>query len=233
MTLFDMYQLMELILNKDYSGNTITPERFSQLIKVVNIDKFRKKFGLPEEYQPGRPVPREFAEITAKNADDLRMFKATPLLNTPSPAGLLPYPNNYAHYDAIYYNLSVTIDGAAVIMPRPIEILRESQISARRGNYTKTPTTGYPVAVLRSAGIQIYPVSITVVDFTYWRFPIDPVFAYVQGEGFITYDAPNSVEFEWTVDEHTSLVAMMLQYFGVNLRESEIYNYANIKLKEG
>jgi len=38
MTLFEMYNLIELIVNKDYSGNVITPERFSDLIKVVNID---------------------------------------------------------------------------------------------------------------------------------------------------------------------------------------------------
>lgn len=59
-----MYNVIELIVNKDFSGNIITPERFNELIKVVNIDLFRKKYGLPEQYQPGRPVPKEYVEIT-------------------------------------------------------------------------------------------------------------------------------------------------------------------------
>jgi len=233
MTLFEMYQLIELILNKDYSGNTITPERFSQLIKVVNIDKFKKKFGLPEEYQPGRPVPREYVEITLKNADDLRVFKATPLMNTPCPAGLLPFPADYAHRDEIYYNDTVTIDGVATVMPRPVEVLRESQLSARRGNYTTRPTFKYPVGVMRNSGIQIYPTTITAVDFTYWRWPVTPVFAYIQEEGYITYDAANSTEFEWPIDEHTSLARMILEYLGINLREAEILQYANTKIQQG
>lgn len=233
MTLFEMYELMEFILNKDYSGNMLTPNRFKQLIKVVNIDKFKKKYGLPEEYQPGKPIPREYVEITLKNADDLKAFKATPLMNTPCPGGLLSYPPDYAHRDELYYNEAVTIDGIVTVLPRPVEILRESQTSSRRGSFTKMPSLRYPIGVMRNNGIQIYPITITSVDFTYWRWPVDPVFAYVQGTGYITYDVANSVEFEWPVDVHMDLVRMMLEYFGVNLREADIVQYANTKIQQG
>lgn len=233
MTLFDMYSLMELILNKDYGGNVLTPERFRQLIKVVNIDKFKKKFGLPEEYQPGRPVPREYVEITLKNADDLRKFKATPLINTPAVAGLLPYPEDYAHRDQIVYNQTVFTGVAPEVIPRQVEILTETQAAARRSNYTKRPTTTYPIGVMRSAGIQIYPITVTVVDFYYWRFPIDPVFSYNQYAGYITYNAAASVEFEWPEDEKLSLVAMMLGYLGINLRDADILQYSEMKKQTG
>lgn len=227
-----MYELIELILNKDYSGNVVTPERFKQLIKVVNIDKFKKKFGLPEEYQPGRPVPREFIEVTAKNADDMKAFKE-PLVNTPCPGGLLPYPSNYAHKDQITYNRTVMIDGVATVVPRPVEILRESEATARRGNYTKAPSGAYPIGVMRSNGIQIYPVTIVAVDFVYWRWPNEPVFEYNQFSGYITYNASSSTEFEWPEDNHMDLVRMMLEYMGVNLREADIVQYANTKMQQG
>jgi hypothetical protein len=224
---------MELILNKDYSGNMLTPDRFNQLIKVVNIDKFKQKYGLPEQYQPGRPIPKEYAEITLKNTDDLRRFKATPLISSPCPGGLLPYPTDYAHRDEIYYNESVIIDGVTTYLPRPVEILRENQLSSRRGNYTKMPSLRYPVAVLRNTGIQIYPITISLVDFTYWRWPITPQFAYIANEGYITYNASFSIEFEWPIDVHLDLVRMMLEYMGVNLREAEIVQYANTKIQQG
>jgi len=227
-----MYTLIELVLNKDYSGNVVTPERFKQLIKVVNIDMYKKKFGLPEEYQPGRPVPREFIEVTAKNADDMKAFKV-PLTNTPCPAGLLPYPSNYAHKDQITYNRTVTIDGVATSMPRPVEILRESEATARRGNYTKAPSVAYPIGVMRNNGIQIYPTTIAAVDFVYWRWPNEPVFEYNQFPGYITYNASSSTEFEWPEDNHMNLVRMMLEYMGVNLREADIVQYANTKMQQG
>lgn len=233
MNLWDMYELMGLVLNKDYGGNVLTPERFRQLIKVVNIDKFKKKFGLPEEYQPGRPIPREYVEITLKNADDLRKFKATPLINTPAVDGLLPYPEDYAHRDQIIYNQTVFTGVAPEIIPRQVEILPETQAAARRSNYTKRPTTTYPIGVMRSAGIQIYPITITVVDFFYWRFPIEPVFSYNQYPGYITYNAGASVEFEWPEDEKLSLVAMMLGYMGVNMRDADILQYSEMKKQTG
>jgi len=232
MTLFEMYELVELILNKDYSGNIWSPDRFRQLIKVVNIDKYRKKFGLPEEYQPGRPIPREFAEITLKNADDMKAFKMF-ISNTACPAGLLSYPTDYAHRDQITYNRTVTIDGTATVVPRQVEILRESEATARRGNYTKAPSLKNPIGVMRNNGIQIYPTTITSVDFAYWRWPAEPTFNYNQFAGYITYDSATSTEFEWPQDEHTSLVRMILEYMGVNLREADIVQYANTKLQQG
>ncbi|OPZ49412.1 MAG: hypothetical protein BWY95_00069 [Bacteroidetes bacterium ADurb.BinA104] len=232
MTLFEMYELIELVLNKDYGGNIVTPARFRQLIKVVNINKFKEKYGLPEEYQPGRPVPLEYAEITLKNQDDLRYFKI-PLMNTPCPVGLLPYPADYAHRDQIIYNHSVTIDGVVTIVPRQVEVLRETEAAGRRGNYTKRPTVTNPIAVVRSTGIQIYPVTITAVDFTYYRWPVEPVFEYNQYEGYITYNSASSTEFEWPEDVHIDLVRMMLEYLGVNLREADIVQYANTKMQQG
>jgi hypothetical protein len=232
MTLFEMYSLIELVVNKDYSGNIITPERFSELIKVVNIDLFRKKYGLPEQYQPGRPVPREYVDITLKNTDDLKIFK-TFLASTAVTAGVLPYPTDYAHRDEITYNFIKTINNVQTTFPKPVEILRESQASERRGNYTKQPTTQNPIGVIKNDGIYIYPATITAVDFSYFRWPIDPVFAYTPGDGYITYDSANSTEFEWPVDEHMTLVTMMLAYIGINLREADIYQYAEVKKAKG
>ena len=232
MTLFQMYELLELILNKDYSGNIISPDKFNQLIKVVNIDKFRKKSGLPEQYQPGRPIPLEYADITLKNTDDLRPFKKS-MINTGISGGILPIPSDYAHRDSITYKYTRTIDGSSVVIPRPVEILRESQAVARMGNYTKQPTLMYPIGVVRSTGIFIYPATITNVDFFYYRWPTDPSFVYNQFEGYITYNAASSIEFEWPRDEHISLVAILLSYIGINLREADIYQYAELKKQKG
>jgi hypothetical protein len=232
MTLFEMYELMGTIVNKDYSGNIITPARFRQLIKAVNIDYFKNKYGLPEEYQPGRPIPLEYADITLKNTDDIKAFKMF-VENTPCPAGLLPYPTDYAHRDSIKYNETVTINKVATVMKRKVEILRESQADDRLSNFTKQPTVTYPIGVVRATGIQIYPVTIAQVDFSYLRWPVDPVFTYIQAAGYITYDATNSVEFEWPKDCHTDLVRMMLEIMGIRLREAEILQYANTKLQQG
>jgi len=232
MTLWEQFNLVKYIVNKDFSGNIITPELFKQLIKVVNIDLFRHKYGLPEEYQPGRPIPMEYVDITLKNTDDLKAFKVI-LLNTAVVNGILSYPSNYAHRDTVTYNFTKTINHVVTVLPRPVEILKEAEFSARNGNYTKRPTTSNPTGVVRSNGIHIMPLTIISVNFSYYRWPIDPIFSYTLGDGYITYNASTSVEYEWPVDEHMTLVSMILQYIGVNLRESDIVQYSELKKKEG
>jgi hypothetical protein len=240
MTLWDMFSLIRFICNKDFDGNIVTPDRFAELIKVVNIDLFRMKYGAPEQYQQDRPIPKEYADITQKNIDDLKQFKVY-LENTAVVNGVLPYPEDYAHRDEIIYDFHKIIDGVDTSLPRGVEMLKESQLSTRRGNYTKRPTLLMPVAVERQDGIHIYPYIVSVlnpviieaVDFSYYRWPRDPVFAYIIADGYATYDAANSVELEWPMDEHLVLVRMILQYVGVNLREADIVNYSELKLKEG
>lgn len=232
MTLMDMYNLVEFITNKDFSGNVITPDRFNQLIKVVNINLFRDKYGIPEEYQPGRPVPMEHADITLKNTDDLKAFKVR-LPNRAVANGVMPFPADYAHRDTLVYNYTKTINSVATVLPRPVEILRESEFAARDGNYTKRPTLQNPIGVLRSDGIHIRPITILAVDFNYYRWPVTPQFSYTEGDGFITYDAANSVEYEFPIDEHMTLIRLILSLVGINLRSEEIVNYAELKLQKG
>ncbi len=231
MTLFEIYDMVRLIANKDFDGNIVTPERFNQLIKVVNLELFRNKYGLPEEYQPGRPIPLEYADVTLKNTDDLKRFRVS-LMNTPVTSGVMAYPSNYAHRDTIVYNFVKNIDGVNTTLPREVEILRESQLAERLGNYTKRPTTQNPCGVVRSGGVYVYPTTITAVDFHYFRFPVDPEFAYVQGDGYITYNSASSTEFEWVSDEHYTLTKMILSLVGVNLREVDLINFAETKLKQ-
>jgi hypothetical protein len=232
MNLWETWSLVEYISNKDFSGNIITPQRFNELIKVVNIDLFRQKYGLPEEYQPGRPVPLEFADITLKNTDDLRAFKVS-MTNVAISAGILPWPINYAHRDTVTYNYTRTIGGVATVLPKPVEILREVEFNARLGNWTKKPTLQNPCGVVRSNGIHIRPITILAVDFSYFRWPVTPEFSYIEGDGFITYNAGTSTEFEWPKDESLTLTRMILQYIGVNLREADLVQYSEQKLKTG
>ena len=231
MTLFEMYSLIEYIGNKDFGGNIIPPDRFKSLIKIVNIDLFRKKYGLPEQYQPGRPVPVEHADITIKTTDDLKVFKMR-LANRSVSNGIMTYPADYAHRDTLVYNYTKTINGVSTSLPRKVEILREDEYAERNGNYTKSPTTYNPIGIIRNDGIHIRPLTITACDLNYYRWPADPDFSYTEADGYITYNAGGSVEVEWPKDEHFTLVKMMLSLVGINLREEDLLKYAEMKIQQ-
>ena len=159
MTLFDMFSLVNLICNKDFDGNIITPDRFDQLIKVVNIDLFRNKYGLPEEYQPGRPIPKEYVEITQKNLDDMKAFKVF-LKNVPVVNGKVAYPADYCHKAELTNNFTIKINKIATVLPKGLEVLNESQVSSRLGNYTKRPVSRMPICTFRSDAIYVWPFEV-------------------------------------------------------------------------
>jgi hypothetical protein len=240
MTLGAMYDLLNFIGNKDFSGNIITPKRFQMLLPIIQLDWFRKKYGLPEGYQPGRPIPNEYIEITQKNLDDMKSFKVF-LKNVPVVNGKVNYPADYCHKAELTNNFTIKINKVDTVLPKGLEVLNESQLSSRLGNFTKRPVSRMPICTFRSDAIYVWPFEvadnvpdpITAVDFAYYRWPIDPVFSYTQGDGFITYDPANSIELEVPRDEHLIIARMTLSYIGINLRENDITVYAETKLKEG
>lgn len=226
MTLFQQYELLEFILNKDFNGNILTPKRFNQAIKAVNLSLFQKKLGSKTSQLSG-VLPPDYGEIDSANANDLRNFKAQ-VLNAPVTGGILTYPEDYARQDTLSYRRNVTIDTVVTPILKRISILRQSQAEELRASYLKRPSEENPIATLGALGFMIYPETISLVDLYYWRWPRTPVFEYVQKTGYIE-EASTSVEYEWPETVHLVLVSMTLEYFGINLRGKDILEYAQLK----
>lgn len=239
MTLIQMYNFIKFIADKDFNGNFFKPEQYKLAIIAANIDLYKKVSGLPEEYQPGNPVAREYFEMNKKALDEVRHFKEH-VFNQAVANGYFTIPDDYVYKDSASYNWQVTIDGEADILPRPVEFLTEDQNADRRGNYTKRPTLKYPTAVIRVQGgeakyqrIYLYPNTINAVDFHYFRLPKEPVFDYTIVSNEIVYAPATSTEFEWGIIKHMDLVRIMTSYLGINLREENLLQYAEMQKAKG
>ena len=236
MTLIEIYRFIEFIGNKDFNGNFFRPDEFNVAIQLVNIDYFKKRFGLPEEYQPGNPVPRDIAEITQKSIDDLRLFKKHLLSQTVS-SGKFTIPADYMYWDSMSYTYVHSFDGTPQNLLRPVELLREDQLADRLGNWIKKPTLKNPVCVIRADGttnqIYVFPDTITSVGFHYWRMPVQPIFDYTVTDDELIYVPETSTEFEWPEICHGDLIRMLFVHLKINLNEMEIAQYAESWKQKG
>lgn len=232
MTLFEQWELVNYIANKDYGGNIIEPDRFKQICVVANIDLFKVKMGLPEDFQPGQPFFRQYLDAVQRLTDETRFLHKRVSAQAVA-SGIVSYPSDYFGFDAMRYGYQRQVDGEATVLWKPVEILTEDEFSDRAGNWTKKPSTKNPVGVLRSDGIHIYPDTITQVDFAYVRYPVDPVFAYNQETGYITEDAGSSTQYEWPIHLHRDLTMMILGYVGINIREQQLEQYAEQHKAQG
>lgn len=238
MTLIQVYDFMKFIGNKDFNGNFFKPDHYKSSIIAADLDLYKKKSGLPEEYRPGMPLAREGFEINKKSLDNVSNFKGH-IVDQAVASGYFAIPDNYIYWDEMSYNYVVTVDGTPTTLPKPVELLTEGQLTSRRGNWIKKPTKKCPVAVERRDSVgdwkrfYIYPATINAVDFHYYRLPIEPVFAYSIANDVLTYDAGNSTEFEWPANLHMDLVRIMLSYLGINLGLDKLIQYAEMQKTKG
>ena len=89
------------------------------------------------------------------------------------------------------------------------------------------PTTTYPIFVEYSNNINIYPYNTpTPIVMTYIRYPVTPVWNYTIINGVPTYTSVGSVDFEFDSSETFRLLARILNYMGISIRDNELEQYA-------
>lgn len=233
-----VWELLNFITNKEQMGNTINASEFNTILYAVNIDFFRQRYGLPQEYVAGQPLPKMSYEITQKIIDDLSHFKVRMGIDVAAMSvdvnGRANIPSDYVHFSSARYNaIQDNVCGTVNLKARVIEHLSDAQLGDRIGNSIKMPTLRHPVFATFNNYFQFYPKNLKYVEFTYLRMPLTPVYGTTIDEDtdLDVYDPDTSVHFEYPEDCFSEIVNLCLGYAGVNLRSADIVQYSQ-QLKE-
>jgi hypothetical protein len=188
--LTDLYTHIFTRINKDQSGNTYRLNQFNVDLAVANTEMFSYLYGLPQNYQPGVPLPPVSFEITQRIIDDLRDCKVNmggPGQNDASPLevtnGKAIIPSDYVHFVRMNYTQATGAEctTANAIRSRKIEVLTDAQWADRIGNYVKNKNVdAYPYCNFQNGYIQFKPNWIQqYINFAYLRMPKRPYLDYV------------------------------------------------------
>lgn len=228
MNLHEISQTIALILG-DYEPTQATPTRqeFSLLLKINSLKHFKRKMGLPEQYQPGMPLPAQVFEITEKLSQDVRRFKV--FMGKKDTAPLMLDTNGYADVPSdMYYPSSFTYRyfTASKNRWRTVDVLTDEEFDRRLGSVVEQPTKYWPVCNFQRDFIRFAPVDMQYINFNYIRYPVDPIYA-VKKDDFITvYDAANSTELEWDDINQIDIMMLVLVDLGMFLKREDIIKYA-------
>jgi len=225
-----VYRLVKALSNKDLAGNTMNIEKFNDFVYLAMYDVIKTNYGLPEEYQPGMPMPRISYEITQKIMDDLAFLKVRMGVDT-SPITVDEYgratkPKDYLHMSSASYNV-ITKDGKTI--PYDFEILTDAEINSRRSCSITMPTKRNPIMGVYSNYFQFYPVDANYknVELTYLRQPKTPKYvADVDEFDNEVFNETNSVHIELPTDNLHNIVRQVLGYIGIPLKESHLIEYS-------
>ena len=64
----------------------------------------------------------------------------------------------------------------------------------------------------------------------YFRYPQDPQWTYIElssGEAVFNQSSADYQDFEVMLDDEVTLILKILQYAGVSIRESDVYQFGN------
>lgn len=212
----------------DYKG-------FNELLNVCQLKHFKKKIGLPEEYQPGLPLPRQVIEITQKITDDLRRFK----VNHGDDLPVYKVNHGQAVIPSNYYIVS-TLVYPAKSGDRRIEIVTDTQFADRMNSSLIKPRMRYPIANFQKSFIRIEPKEIRYIKFIYYRYPNRAQYSIALPDPdrdtpnwFMEYDPVTSVQLEWDDVNTVDIIHMMLQDLSITVEKRDLFQYANVKEVKG
>lgn len=232
MNLDEVRRAINFRINKDYSGQSLSPVKFNDILPIVNLEVFKLRYGLPEDFEKKSYSARQAWEVARKISDDLRPFLVSMdgYINKPltiDSDGIAQIPSDYAHVSAILFEYR---DGDDTKYKK-VQPLNNANFNARKTSYILRPRKAKPVCTFRSGTIQFAPNDLKFVSFDYLRLPKKPVYAvtYDTTLEVEVYDPANSVELEWPELVHPDIVAYMVSYCADNLQMDKLKQSAEIR----
>lgn len=113
------------------------------------------------------------------------------------------------------------------------EKVTHSKITMLNNSLLTAPTPMFPAYTTEGILMDVFPDSINSVGRVktqYIRYPKDPKWTYVtliNGEPSFDPTQPDYQDFELAMDSESDLILKILQYAGVSIRDSDIYQFAN------
>lgn len=230
MTINQAYLLIQYIANKNQRGN-ITPENFNILAPSAQLEFINSRLGNIKRLAGGRVVPDAGFKSNQILREDIRtIIKDTASLTVNTTTGKASYPGDY-----LFFNNIELSDGT------PITVVDSDQIGRIRKSRIHPPTAEFPFATLDRSSIQIYPVNVNNVVWSYLFIPPDPNWDYQVINGKPVYNVGSvpqatgkvSQDFVIPVNRHKEICMIMLREIGINLDMDTLTKYANSMLENG
>jgi hypothetical protein len=139
--------------------------------------------------------------------------------------------------DNIFPPVDADGDGYSIFKPESYEAekVTNSKISMLANSILTAPTKIFPAYSLNSDSITVLPSTINnpgQIFSQYIRYPKDPKWTYstlASGQPVFDQSQPDYQDFELPIDDEVRLVTKILQYSGMQIRETEIVQFANLE----
>ena len=209
------------VLNKNNYGY-ISPNDFNLFAKQAQLDIFENYF-YRYNYQILKENAREsgigYADIKKQYEEVIDFFSK--IVSLTKASGVFALPADYYTIVRIIHTNGV----GKMVEAEKVSLARAQQLLM--SNLTQ-PIELFPAYIQSEDKVTIYPDTIsTGVSCYYVRYPKDPKWTYnlVSGEPLFNQGAIDYQDFELPLTDEPTLVAKILQFAGMSIREIEALNF--------
>lgn len=219
MTIQEAHEFLNFWIGK-YIGAFYTPEQLDTLIDRGQMSYFEDllpKYGTSQRIRDALSPFKSYYDFTTGS--------------TPLGVITIPTSKNMIHF----------LDGYVTItdpnLPFPIhEIVfpNEDELTIKLRSQIDPVTASNPVGEWVGGNvIQLWPKTPNSGRLNFYRKPNPPVFAYSLVSGrVVVYNSGSSQSLEWKPQDHLPILMKALSHVGVNLKEKELAEFAEIKQQE-
>ena len=229
-----VYSTLKDLANKDQRG-FITPAVFNNFSGIAQMNIFNNLFestALAKRLRNAALDAKQDKGKMKQVEEDLAVFSKSATVSLT--VGVGDKPSDLARVISINTTASPSVAVPVVYDEVNWENVLRSTLSA--------PTAAFPAALLTNQ-IEVAPTSIASVKLRYYKQPeglnpstgartaSQPRFGYTVVAGKEVYSAANSVDFELPEHYFADIVVEIAKMIGVNLRDTDVYNYATSEQK--
>lgn len=215
-----VYQIVKTVLNKELRGNLV-PDEFNKLAKQAQDTIFNNYFvdaNLYKNKQNKGLINTNHANLSQQIRQKINQFNSIDNLAYDDINENFTMPDDlfYINDNGLLYNNNV------------IEEAQASEFGFLSSSCA-APSETFPVFEEYKGFIKVYPSTIIdSVSCRYLRKPLDPKWTYtvVLGTEMFNNAIVDFQDFELHVSEMPNLVIEILSLSGINIRETEVAQYA-------
>ena len=223
------------IINKNNYGY-ISPSDFNLFAKQAQLDIFDEYF---TNYN--QQINEENARISGTGYADLKLgyeevidsFAVTKTL-VQNVSNIYYLPSQTTTGDD-YYLINKILCYNAGVLKGEAEKVSNSKINLLNKSLLTAPSDLYPAYTQKGDSVTIFPTTFNGaldVQATYVRYPKDPQWTYItlyNGEPVFDQTQSDYQDFELPIDDTNNLVARILQYAGISIREGDVYQFGSVE----
>ena len=219
------------IINKNNYGY-LSPSDFNLFAKQAQLDIFDEyfiRYNQQINEENARLSGTGYADIKKGYEEVIDIFSITSFL-TQKTQNVFYLPSQTTT-GSDYYLLNKVLCFSAGVLKGEAEKVSHSKITLLNSSLLTAPSTVYPAYTQEANAITVFPNTfngVNDVQSQYIRYPNDPKWTYVTlygGEPLFDQSQGDYQDFELPIDDVNNLVAKILQYAGVSIREADVFQF--------